>query len=52
MRHAIGAQRVELRQAKLQSVKSEQIRYRLVEMALFPGEQVLTCRGPQPLGQL
>jgi len=52
VRHAVGTQRVELRQAELQSVKSEQIRDRLVEMTLFPGEQVLTCRGPQPLGQL
>ena len=52
MRHAVGAQGVELRQAELQRVKSEQIRHRLVEMALFPGEQVLTCRGPEPLGQL
>ena len=52
MRHAIGTQRVELRQAELQSVKSEQIRDRLIEMTLFPGEQVLTCRGTQPLGQL
>ena len=52
MRHAIGAQGIERRQAELQSVKSEQIGHRLVEMTLFPREQVLTCRGRQPLGQL
>ena len=52
MRHPVGAQRIELRQAELERVKAEQIGDRAVEMALFPAEQVLSGRGLQPLRQL
>ena len=52
MRHPIGAQRVELRQAELQRVEAEQVGDGVVEMTLLPCEQVLSRRGPQPLGQL
>ena len=52
MRHPVGAQRVELRQAELQRVEAEQIGHGMVEMALFPREQVLPRGGFQPLGQL
>ena len=40
------------RQAELQRVEAEQVGHRVVEMALFPREQVLSRRGLQPLGQL
>ena len=52
MRHPVGAQRVELRQAELQRVEAEQVGHGVVEMALFPREQVLPRGGFQPLGQL
>ena len=52
MRHPVGAQPIELRQAELQRVEAEQIGHGVVEMALFPPEQVLSRRGLQPLGQL
>jgi hypothetical protein len=40
VRHAIRTQRVEFDEAELQSVKSEQIHDNLIEMTLFPVEQI------------
>ena len=52
MRHAVGAQRIELRQAELQRVEAEQVGHGRVEMALFPFEQVLPAGVSQPMGNL
>ena len=52
MWHAVGAQCFELGQAELQRVEAEHVGDGLVEMALLPGEEVLSRRGLQPLGQL
>ena len=41
MRHAVGAQRVEFGQAELQRVEAEQVGDGLVELTLFPVEQIL-----------
>jgi len=41
MRHAVGAQRVEFGQAKLQRVKAEEVDDDAIELSLFPRQQVL-----------
>src|SRR5450755_836086 len=51
VRHAIGAQGLEFDEPELQRVKTEQVGDGLIQVALFPFEQVATGGGLQPLGQ-
>ena len=51
VRHAVGTQRLQVGQAHLQSMETEQVRHRLVQLSLLPCQQVLPGRGFQPRGQ-
>ena len=52
VRHAVGAQRVELWQPELQGMDAEQVDNRGIELALLPLQQVAAWRGRQPEPQL
>ena len=51
VRHAVGAQRIELGQADLQCMKTEDIADHAVELRLPPGQQVLAGPRFEPGGQ-
>jgi hypothetical protein len=51
MRHAVGAQEIELRQPELERVESEQVGQLLVEIAQLGFKQVRTKRRGQPCGE-
>jgi hypothetical protein len=51
VRHAVGAQGIELRQADLQRMKTEDVADHAVELRLLPGQQVLAGRRFEPGGQ-
>jgi hypothetical protein len=51
MRHAIGAQRIELGKPELQGMKAEKIGDHLIYVTLFPFQQIAADRGLKPLGQ-
>ncbi|MOA65613.1 hypothetical protein D3C78_1920660 [compost metagenome] len=51
MRHAVGAQPIDLGGPELQGVVTENIGHRLVELGLLPGQEVAAGGGREPILQ-